>query len=171
MKLTNAIALKSLVRFQLLLLLFIIILLPFKITAQEEKAAEKAAAEKARQEEAKKPDADKAKPDETKKPDESRKPSDPMSSPIFAGLKLRLVGPAFTSGRISAFAVNPKEPSHYFAAAASGGVWKTVNNGTTWTPVFDNEGSYSIGAMVLDAKNPLVVWVGTGENNSQRSVS
>ncbi len=171
MKLTNTVALKSLVRFLPFFLLFIIILLPFKIAAQEEKAAEKAAAEKARQEEAKKPDADKEKPDETKKPDEARKPSDPMSSPTFAGLKMRLVGPAFTSGRISAFAVNPKEPSHYFAAAASGGVWRTINNGTTWTPVFDNEGSYSIGAMVLDPKNPLVVWVGTGENNSQRSVS
>src|SRR5207237_7519956 len=51
-----------------------------------------------------------------------------------------------------------------------GGVWKTVNSGTTWTPVFDNEGSYSIGALALDPKNPNVVWVGTGENNSQRSV-
>ena len=57
------------------------------------------------------------------------------------------------------------------SAAASGGVWKTVNTGTTWTPVFDNEGSYSIGAIALDPKNPLTVWVGTGENNSQRSVS
>jgi photosystem II stability/assembly factor-like uncharacterized protein len=50
-------------------------------------------------------------------------------------------------------------------------VWKTVNNGTTWTPVFDREASYSIGAITLDPRNPLTVWVGTGENNSQRSVS
>ena len=51
-----------------------------------------------------------------------------------------------------------------------GGVWKTTNAGTTWTPVFDDEGSYSIGCVALDPKNPNVVWVGTGENNSQRSV-
>ena len=56
------------------------------------------------------------------------------------------------------------------SAVASGGVWKTVNGGTTWTPVFDNEGSFSIGAIALDPKNPATVWVGTGENNSQRSV-
>jgi photosystem II stability/assembly factor-like uncharacterized protein len=72
---------------------------------------------------------------------------------------------------VAAFAVNPRNKSEYYAAVASGGVWKTTNSGTTWTPVFDNEGSYSIGAITLDPSNPLVVWVGTGENNSQRSVS
>jgi hypothetical protein len=69
------------------------------------------------------------------------------------------------------FAVDPTNVSRYYVAVASGGVWKTVNAGITWTPVFDNEGSYSIGAITLDPKNPLTVWVGTGENNSQRSVS
>jgi photosystem II stability/assembly factor-like uncharacterized protein len=88
-----------------------------------------------------------------------------------AALKARLVGPAVTSGRIIGFAVNPNDRSHYFVAVASGGVWKTTNAGTTWTPVFDNEGSYSIGCVVMDPKNPSVVWVGTGENNSQRSVA
>ncbi|MCH7780452.1 MAG: glycosyl hydrolase, partial [Acidobacteria bacterium] len=57
-----------------------------------------------------------------------------------------------------------------FVAAASGGVWKTTNHGTTFTPVFDSEGSYSIGCVSIDPNNPAVVWVGTGENNSQRSV-
>jgi photosystem II stability/assembly factor-like uncharacterized protein len=94
-----------------------------------------------------------------------------MSTPTFNGLRFRSIGPAFTSGRVIGFAVDPKNPAKYFVGVASGGVWKTVNSGTTWTPVFDNEGSYSIGAIVLDPKNPLVVWVGTGENNSQRSVS
>jgi len=94
-----------------------------------------------------------------------------MSTPTFNGLRFRSIGPAFTSGRVIGFAVDPKNPARYFVGVASGGVWKTVNAGTTWTPVFDNEGSYSIGAIVLDPKNPLVVWVGTGENNSQRSVS
>lgn len=86
------------------------------------------------------------------------------------GFKLRLTGPAIASGRISGFAVHPKNRAHYYVAVASGGVWKTVNDGTTWTPIFDNEGSYSIGYITLDPKNPNVVWVGTGENNSQRSV-
>jgi photosystem II stability/assembly factor-like uncharacterized protein len=110
------------------------------------------------------------KPDEEKPADENR-PSDPMSTATFNGLRLRSIGPAFTSGRVIALAVDPNNPARYFVGAASGGVWKTVNAGITWTPVFDREGSYSIGCVVLDPKNPLTVWVGTGENNSQRSVS
>lgn len=107
---------------------------------------------------------------EEPKNEEPKKP-DPMSSATFSGLRLRSIGPAFTSGRVVGFAVDPNDRSSYFVAAASGGVWRTTNAGTTWTPVFDSEGSYSIGAVVLDPKNPLAVWVGTGENNSQRSVS
>ncbi len=95
----------------------------------------------------------------------------PMSASTFAGLELRGIGPAVTSGRIGDFAVNPKDPSQFFVAVASGGVWKTENYGTTWTPVFDGEGSYSIGCVEIDPSNPDIVWVGTGENNSQRSVS
>ena len=91
--------------------------------------------------------------------------------PTFNGLRLRSIGPAFTSGRVCSIAVDPTDHSRYFVGVASGGVWKTTNAGTTWLPVFDNEGSYSIGTIVLDPKNPLTVWVGTGENNSQRSVS
>ena len=91
------------------------------------------------------------------------------SLPI-APLRPRLIGPAVTSGRVVGFAVHPLDRNHYFVAAASGGVWKTTNAGTTWTPVFDGEGSYSIGCVVMDPKNPNVIWVGTGENNSQRSV-
>ena len=102
--------------------------------------------------------------------DEPRKP-EPFSAPTFAGLRLRSIGPAFTSGRVCSIAVDPTDHSRYFVGVASGGVWKTINAGTTWAPVFDNEGSYSIGTITLDPKNPLTVWVGTGENNSQRSVS
>ncbi len=98
------------------------------------------------------------------------KPAEPMSAATFSGLTLRSLGPAVTSGRVVGFAVHPSDRSHYYVAAASGGVWKTTNAGTTWTPIFDGEGSYSIGTVVLDSKNPNVVWVGTGENNSQRSV-
>jgi len=110
-------------------------------------------------------------PDEAKKPEEEARPRDPLSTPTFNGLRLRSIGPAFTSGRVSGFAVDPNNPARYYVAAASGGVWKTINSGITWTPVFDGQTSYSIGAIALDPKNPLTVWVGTGENNSQRSVS
>ena len=75
------------------------------------------------------------------------------------------------SGRIVSIAVDPTNKRHYFIAAASGGVWRTTNGGVTFTPVFDNEESYSIGFVTLDPKNPSTVWVGSGENNSQRSVS
>jgi photosystem II stability/assembly factor-like uncharacterized protein len=93
-----------------------------------------------------------------------------ISPAVLNGFRFRSIGPAFTSGRIADLAVHPNKRTWY-AAAASGGVWKTENAGTTWTPIFDAQASYSIGAVVLDPKNPEIVWVGTGENNAQRSVS
>jgi photosystem II stability/assembly factor-like uncharacterized protein len=95
----------------------------------------------------------------------------PLSAKTFKGLELRGIGPAMNSGRIGDFAVHPTKHSTYYVAVSSGGVWKTVNSGTTWEPIFDEQGSYSIGCVTLDPNDPLVVWVGTGENNSQRSVS
>jgi len=94
-----------------------------------------------------------------------------MSADTFAGLKLRALGPALMSGRVADLGVHPQDRAHYYVAVASGGVWKTTNAGITWTPVFDNEGSFSIGCLAMDPRNPSVVWVGTGENNSQRSVA
>ncbi len=94
-----------------------------------------------------------------------------MSAGTFEGLKLRLIGPAMISGRVLDFAVDPKNHARYFIAAASGGVWKTENDGISWAPVFDGEGSYSIATVVLDPKDSNVLWVGSGESNSQRSVS
>jgi len=88
----------------------------------------------------------------------------------ISGLKWRGVGPAMTSGRIADFAVHPDNRSVYYVATASGGVWKTINAGTTYQPIFDSQGSYSIGCVTLDPNNPNTVWVGTGENNNQRSV-
>lgn len=93
-----------------------------------------------------------------------------MAPAVFSAMRFRSIGPAVTSGRVIAFAVDPTDRAKYYVAVASGGVWKTVNSGTTWTPVFDNEGAFSIGAIALDPKNPATVWVGTGERNSQRSV-
>jgi photosystem II stability/assembly factor-like uncharacterized protein len=94
-----------------------------------------------------------------------------MSAATFAGLEWRSIGPAFNSGRVVDFAVDPQAHNIIFAATASGGLWKTINSGTTWEPVFDKEKSYSIGCVTLDPANSSVVWVGTGENNSQRSVA
>lgn len=87
-----------------------------------------------------------------------------------AALKLRSIGPALMSGRIADIAVHPRDRSTWYLAAGSGGVWKTGNAGTTWTPVFDDQPSYSIGEITIDPTNPEVVWVGTGENVSGRHV-
>ena len=86
-------------------------------------------------------------------------------------MKFRSIGPAFTSGRIADFAVNPNDHSEFYVAVASGGVWKTTNGGIVLKPVFDSQGSYSIGSIAMDPNNHNVVWVGTGENNNQRSVA
>ncbi len=85
-------------------------------------------------------------------------------------LPLRTIGPALTSGRVADFAVHPDRHEVRYVAMASGGVWKTENDGITWTPIFDQEGSYAIGVVTLNPANPEEVWVGTGENNAQRSV-
>lgn len=89
----------------------------------------------------------------------------------YAGLRFRSIGPALTSGRVSDIAVHPRDKKIWYVAVASGGLWKTMNAGTTWTPIFDSEASYSIANVVIDSANPNIVWVGTGENNSQRSVA
>ena len=87
-----------------------------------------------------------------------------------AGLGLRTLGPGLMSGRIADIEVHPTDRSTWYVAAGSGGVWKTGNAGVTWTPLFDEQPSYSIGEITLDPRNPEVVWVGTGENVSGRHV-
>ncbi|HEU5182003.1 MAG TPA: glycosyl hydrolase [Candidatus Polarisedimenticolia bacterium] len=99
-----------------------------------------------------------------------KKPESLFKADTFSGLAWRGVGPAVTSGRVGDVAVHPRERNIWYVAVASGGVWKTENAGTTWSPIFDSQGSYSIGCVTLDPRDPLVVWVGSGENNSQRSV-
>jgi photosystem II stability/assembly factor-like uncharacterized protein len=106
-----------------------------------------------------------------KKEEEKKAKGDTIiNSSLVSGLKFRSIGPAWASGRIADFAVNPKNPKEYYVGVASGNVWKTTNNGTTWKPVFDKYGAYSIGVVVLDPNNSNVVWVGTGENNHQRAL-
>ncbi len=93
-----------------------------------------------------------------------------ITSSLVSGLKFRSIGPAWASGRIADFAVNPGNPKEYYVAVASGHVWKTTNNGTTWKPIFDNYGAYSIGVVTMDPGNHNTIWVGTGENNHQRAL-
>lgn len=97
--------------------------------------------------------------------------SEGMNAGTLSGLKFRSIGPALMSGRICDFAVNPENHAQYYVAVCSGGVWKTDNAGTTFEPIFDSQDSYSIGCVTIDPNNPYTVWVGSGENNSQRSVS
>ena len=91
-------------------------------------------------------------------------------SALVNGLEFRSIGPAMASGRIADFAINPQNPFEFYVAVASGHIWKTTNNGTTWTPIFDDYGAYAIGCLAIDPDNPNVVWAGTGENNSQRAL-
>ncbi len=100
----------------------------------------------------------------------SEKEDSLITSSLVSGLKFRSIGPAWASGRIADFAVNPGNPKEYYVGVASGHVWKTTNNGTTWKPVFDNYGAYAIGDVEMDPTNHNVIWVGTGENNHQRAL-
>lgn len=96
------------------------------------------------------------------------KPAVPSS--FFSAISFRSVGPAWASGRVADLAVNPCNHSEIYAAIASGNIWKSVNNGTTWEPIFDKYGAYAIGCIVIDPNNHNVVWAGTGENNHQRAL-
>ena len=89
---------------------------------------------------------------------------------FLSALELRGIGPAFMSGRIADVAVDPTNRSVWYVATSSSNVWKTENRGTTWTPVFDDYPSYSTGAITIDPTDSNVIWLGTGENTSQRSV-
>jgi photosystem II stability/assembly factor-like uncharacterized protein len=96
---------------------------------------------------------------------------DRLGADAFKGLAFRSIGPSLTTGRLSDIEVDPKNRNIWYVAASAGNLWKTENRGNTWTPVFETYGSYSLGAVVVDPKNSNVVWLGTGENNNQRSVS
>jgi len=94
----------------------------------------------------------------------------PASGP-FDNLRFRSIGPATMSGRIDDFAVLERNPAVFYVGSATGGVWKTVNMGTTFEPVFDAEGSSSIGDLAIAPDDANMVWVGTGENNNRQSSS
>ena len=94
-----------------------------------------------------------------------------VTSDTLKGLSLRAIGPDITTGRVSDVDIDPKNPNTWYVATASGGLFKTENRGNTFTPIFDEYGSYSLGAVKVDPKDSNIVWLGTGENNNQRSVA
>ena len=91
--------------------------------------------------------------------------------PLLHAFRFRSIGPASMGGRIDDIAVVERDPSVMYVGFATGGAWKTVNNGTTWTPIFDSYAVCSIGAVAVDQRNPQVIWVGTGEPNNRQSSS
>ncbi len=97
--------------------------------------------------------------------------SGPMTDKLFSGMKLRNIGPAYMSGRIADIEVDQKDPSTWYVAVGSGGVWKTDNGGITWKPLFDSQAVYSTGDVTIDPSNSNIIWVGTGENNGGRHLS
>lgn len=103
-------------------------------------------------------------------PAAAQKKFNPMSESTFAGMKFRNIGPAFMSGRVSDIAIHPDDDNVWYVAIGSGGIMKTTNAGTTWTPIFDNQNVYSIGCITIDPHNPHTIWVGSGENVSGRHV-
>ncbi len=96
--------------------------------------------------------------------------SEELKSSDLTGLKFRSVGPAFMSGRIADIAINPNNENEWYVAVGSGGVWKTVNSGTTWNPISDDQPFYSTGCITIDPHNSSKIWLGTGENVGGRHV-
>ena len=109
---------------------------------------------------------------EVKHPAEKIKTQEPAISPaIFKHLEWRNIGPANMVGRIADIEGVPGNPNIVYVGSASGGVWKTVNGGVTWKPIFDDQPIDSIGDLALEPGNPDVIYVGTGESNTRNSVS
>ena len=150
--------------------IFVLLLAAFGPSTLRAQTPQDKDADKKNQPAAKTPKKDQKKPEQKEEPKKEEKKGG-MTADTFSGLKFRLIGPAVASGRVMSIAVNPRNKNEYYVGVASSGVWKTINNGTTWTPLFDGEGSYSIGWVTLDPNDSSVVWVGSGESNSQRSVS
>jgi photosystem II stability/assembly factor-like uncharacterized protein len=97
--------------------------------------------------------------------------SQKLKTDLFKNMKARAIGPAAMSGRITSIDAVVSNPDIIYAGAASGGVWKTENGGTTWTSIFDENPIINIGAIAIQQSNPSVVWVGTGEGNPRNSVN
>jgi len=92
-------------------------------------------------------------------------------NPLLRPMVWRSIGPVGQGGRVDDIAVDPHNPFVYYVGFATGGLWKTVNNGTTFTPIFDEYGTHSVGAIGIAPSNTNVVYVGTGEANNRQSSS
>jgi photosystem II stability/assembly factor-like uncharacterized protein len=101
---------------------------------------------------------------------ESEEEKSKLNAGLLSAFKFRSLGPAFMSGRISDIAVDPVEPNTWYVAAGSGNLWKTTNAGTTFKPIFENYGSYSIGCVTIDPSQHNTIWVGSGEAVAGRHV-
>lgn len=93
----------------------------------------------------------------------------PIDMDLFHGMQPRNIGPAGMSGRVTSIDVVLNDPDVIYIGAAAGGIWKSENSGHTWTPIFENEGAASIGAIAIYQKNPSIIYVGTGEGNPRNS--
>jgi len=100
-----------------------------------------------------------------------KKSQDLFKESVLDNLQWRCIGPANMGGRIDDFAVVESNPNIIYAAVASGGVWKTTNNGVTWEAIFDDQSTSTIGDITVAASNPDIIWVGTGEPNNRQSSS
>jgi photosystem II stability/assembly factor-like uncharacterized protein len=95
----------------------------------------------------------------------------PLDPDLLAGMKARAIGPAAMSGRVAAIDAVAANPDVIYVGVATGGVWKSVNGGINWTPIFDDQPVAAIGAVSIFQPNPEIVWVGTGEANPRNSAS
>ncbi|MBX3117541.1 MAG: T9SS type A sorting domain-containing protein [Fimbriimonadaceae bacterium] len=95
--------------------------------------------------------------------------SAPSAATLLKGFQFREMGPSVTGGRIIDIEVHPSQPNTIYVGAATGGVWKSTNNGVSWTCIYQYEKTISMGDMAIAPSNPNIIWLGTGENNSQRS--
>jgi photosystem II stability/assembly factor-like uncharacterized protein len=94
---------------------------------------------------------------------------DSAEADYFSGLKPRSIGPAGMSGRIACVDVVVSNPKIMYVGAATGGIWKSIDGGVTWKPIFEKQSTSSIGDITIDPTNPEIVWVGTGEANPRNS--
>ncbi len=93
----------------------------------------------------------------------------PLTEVLFKNLKTRAIGPAIMGGRVSEIAIDPRNPGLFYVGLATGGLFKTGDNGTTWDALFDKESCLSIGAVAIAPSDSDVLWVGTGEANDRNS--
>jgi photosystem II stability/assembly factor-like uncharacterized protein len=98
----------------------------------------------------------------------ARQGADRLTADVLKGIEFRMIGPTLTTGRVVDIEIDPKNPSVWYVASAFGGLWKTTNRGITFTPIFDDY-TFTLCCVVVDPKDSNIVWLGTGENNSQRS--